>query len=220
MLMILRSYLESINDIQFIELFRFETEQLKGAIKSSIIPFMKKLCTLCDSNSQILKEVTLSALNFVSNLYNKIFRTRILQTSVFEDSSLTVFASIFQCIKVTINGQIMGIVLTLKSWSELLRYLLFWCPYRLVFWCLKIWFQRIEIMVAITQMKKWGSGVGMNFKMLLVLFMEITSRRLEKLSLLTSLDLMKQGMMLEDSLKNCWHVYLSKIWLMQSCFWS
>lgn len=42
---ILEKYMESINDIQFLNQFRFDTERLSVSIKTYIIKFMKNICT-------------------------------------------------------------------------------------------------------------------------------------------------------------------------------
>lgn len=72
--------------------FKYDCDRLHQVIKGGLIKFMKDLCSLNSSeSSDLLKEVLEEAVDFIGNLYNKIFRTRLLSTTVFEDSSLTIF---------------------------------------------------------------------------------------------------------------------------------
>ena len=56
-------------------------------IKTFVIKFMKDMCSLSgesDMTTEILRHSEL----LMSNLYNKMFRTNLLSTTIFEDNSL------------------------------------------------------------------------------------------------------------------------------------
>jgi hypothetical protein len=80
--------------MQFIETFKYETDSLKDSIRKYLIRFMKNVCMLNTTNSDIVVELINNSITFMSNLYNKVFRTKLLSTTVFEDSSLVVLVSI------------------------------------------------------------------------------------------------------------------------------
>jgi len=78
--------------MQFMSTFKFDTDCLKESIRKYLIRFMKNVCMINETNSDLVEELINNSITFMSNLYNKIFRTNLLSTTVFEDSSMVVLA--------------------------------------------------------------------------------------------------------------------------------
>ena len=76
-----------------------------------MIKFMKNLITFNNSLS-IVNEIIKHSVAFLNNLYNKIFRTNLLKTTVFEDHSINIFEGNIAMIKETISTAIMGMPTT------------------------------------------------------------------------------------------------------------
>jgi hypothetical protein len=89
-ILMLEKYLDGVNDLKFIELFRYEADKLKEIIRTYVIKFMKNLITF-NSEYSIVPEIIRHSIAFLNNLYNKIFRTNLMRTTVFEDSSIKIF---------------------------------------------------------------------------------------------------------------------------------
>lgn len=69
--------------MQFIANFKYDAEGLKESIRKYLIRFMKNICMLTNTNTDIVVELINNSISFMSNLYNKIFRTKLLSTTVF-----------------------------------------------------------------------------------------------------------------------------------------
>ena len=76
-----------------------------------MIKFMKNLITFNNSLS-IVNEIIKHSVAFLNNLYNKIFRTNLLKTTVFEDHSINIFEGNIAMIKETTSTAIMGMPTT------------------------------------------------------------------------------------------------------------
>lgn len=72
---------------------------------------MKNLITFNNSLS-IVNEIIKHSVAFLNNLYNKIFRTNLLKTTVFEDHSINIFEGNIAMIKETTSTAIMGMPTT------------------------------------------------------------------------------------------------------------
>lgn len=86
----IEKYLEGLNDLKFSQIFRYEADRLRDAICNSIIKFVKGLVNYSNENATV-REIYRHSLAFLNNLYNKIFRTGLLKTNVFEDPSINIF---------------------------------------------------------------------------------------------------------------------------------
>jgi hypothetical protein len=51
---------------------------------------MKSLANF-NTHEDIVRQILKHSISWMNNLYNKIFRTKLLKTSIFEDPSFTVF---------------------------------------------------------------------------------------------------------------------------------
>jgi hypothetical protein len=91
-ILMIEKYLEGLNDLKFLQLFRYEADRLKEVIRGSVIRFVKGLVNF-NSETTIVREIYRHSLAFLNNLYNKIFRTNLLRPSVFEDASINIFES-------------------------------------------------------------------------------------------------------------------------------
>lgn len=81
-ILLLEKYLENTNDLKFIHTFKYDATTLKRSIKDYLMKFMRNMINF-NTQFAVVQEVVKHAVSFLNNLYNKIFRTNILKTSVF-----------------------------------------------------------------------------------------------------------------------------------------
>lgn len=69
--------------MEFMEIFKYDAGRLNELIKVNLVRFMKNICMLGSKNNQAMEEVINNSIHFMSNLYNKVFRTNLVQTTAF-----------------------------------------------------------------------------------------------------------------------------------------
>ena len=86
-MIVLEKYLEGINDLRFISTYQYDAPKLEKHIRGYLLRYLRAMVNL-KSQLKVVGEIVRHSISLVTNLYNKSFRTALIKTTVFEDSSL------------------------------------------------------------------------------------------------------------------------------------